>query len=170
MIQQKDPKLRDFLKITTQQRTSDTPNLIYFDAWAAVRHSMNFSFLLAQATFSGAAPQNGSYMDFARSQVDYVLGQNSHNQCYIVGYDEVSGENVNCPQNWHHRSSQCPADGDCNIDDPNPNNFMLYGAVVGGPRDDGVFVDGRREYELTEVATDYNAGWQGLLAALIQEV
>ena len=101
---------------------------------------------------------------------NYALGQNSDQQCYIVGYDEVTGANVNCPRNPHHRSSQCPAQGDCNEHDPNPNTWKLYGAVVGGPDEQGVFVDDRTRYELTEVATDYNSGYQGLLAALIQGV
>ena len=149
--------------IASENRVGD---LIYFHSWAAIRHSLNFSFLLAQATQSGM----GSYMSTAQQQLNYALGQNSDQQCYIVGYDEVSGASVNCPQNPHHRNSQCPAQGACNEQDPNPNTWKLYGAVVGGPSEDGVFVDDRTRYELTEVATDYNSGYQGLLAALIQGV
>ena len=78
-----------------------------------------------------------------------------------------------CPQRPHHRASSCPAEGPCDSShehsqDPNP--FKLYGAVVGGPDINGNFVDDRTEYVHTEVATDYNCGWQGILAARVQGV
>ena len=37
-----------------------------------------------------------------------MMGQNPQNQCFIVGFDG------NCPEKPHHRSSSCPASGDCN--------------------------------------------------------
>ena len=36
-----------------------------------------------------------------------MMGKNPQNQCFIVGFGE------NCPERPHHRSSSCPASGDC---------------------------------------------------------
>ena len=46
--------------------------------------------------------------------------------------------------------------------DPNPH--ILYGALVGGPDANDVYVDDRTDYVTNEVACDYNAGFQGALA------
>ena len=46
--------------------------------------------------------------------------------------------------------------------------MILYGALVGGPGSNDEYTDTRTDYIANEVATDYNAGWQGALAALIQ--
>ena len=41
-----------------------------------------------------------------------------------------------------------------------PNHNVLYGAMVGGPNDQDVFDDDRRNFKQSEVALDYNAGFQ----------
>ena len=46
---------------------------------------------------------------------------------------------------------------------------ILYGALVGGPNENDQYTDDRGDYIANEVACDYNAGWQGTLAALIQQ-
>jgi hypothetical protein len=45
---------------------------------------------------------------------------------------------------------------------------LLLGALVGGPDQFDQFTDDRSDYVHCEVATDYNAGFQSALAALIQ--
>jgi endoglucanase len=42
--------------------------------------------------------------------------------------------------------------------------FFLLGAVVGGPNKDDLFFDERTDWSQTEVALDYNAPFQGLMA------
>ena len=44
----------------------------------------------------------------------------------------------------------------------NPN--ILYGALIAGPALNGTYTDDRTDYVSNEVATDYNAGFQGALA------
>jgi endoglucanase len=46
--------------------------------------------------------------------------------------------------------------------------MVLYGALVGGPDLSDTYIDDRSDYISNEVATDYNAGWQGAVAGLIQ--
>ena len=97
--------------------------------------------------------------------MDYLKGENSQNQCFIVGFAN------NCPERPHHRSSSCPAVGACDWDAYNSgsaNPMILYGALAGGPNQNDQYTDDRGDYIANEVATDYNAGWQGAVAGLIQ--
>jgi endoglucanase len=47
-----------------------------------------------------------------------------------------------------------------------PNYWILYGALVGGPNQNDQYADKREDYVMNEVAIDYNAGFQYSLAAL----
>lgn len=49
---------------------------------------------------------------------------------------------------------------------PANNPYILYGALVGGPNIKGVYQDNRAVYEESEVACDYNAGFQSAIAGL----
>ncbi len=49
---------------------------------------------------------------------------------------------------------------------PDPNPHILYGALVGGPDQDGVYTDDRSDYISNEVACDYNAGFQSVIAGM----
>ena len=55
-----------------------------------------------------------------------MMGQNPQNQCFIVGFDG------NCPEKPHHRSSSCPASGDCNNGQNNggPNPMVSFKILV----------------------------------------
>ena len=44
--------------------------------------------------------------------------------------------------------------------------FTLFGALVGGPKENDDYKDDRGDYIANEVATDYNAGFQSLVAAV----
>ena len=49
-----------------------------------------------------------------------------------------------------------------NYNGPNPQ--VLQGALVGGPDASDNYVDKRSDYQMNEVACDYNAGFQSALA------
>lgn len=53
---------------------------------------------------------------------------------------------------------------DCDIENPEDNPNLLYGALVGGPDENDVYDDVRSDYVHNEVAVDYNAGFQSALA------
>ncbi|KAF7138734.1 hypothetical protein RHSIM_Rhsim07G0082600 [Rhododendron simsii] len=111
-------------------------------------------------------------LSFAKSQVDYILGDNPRATSYMVGYGS------NYPQQVHHRASSIvsvkvnPSFVTCRggyatwysrkASDPN----ILTGAVVGGPDAYDNFADERDNYEQTEPATYNNAPLLGLLARL----
>jgi len=111
-------------------------------------------------------------LSFAKSQVDYILGDNPRATSYMVGYGS------NYPQQVHHRASSIvsikvnPSFVTCRggyatwysrkASDPN----LLTGAIVGGPDAYDNFADERDNYEQTEPATYNNAPLLGLLARL----
>ena len=71
-------------------------------------------------------------LNFASGQTEYIMGQNPQNQCFIVGFDG------NCPEKPHHRSSSCPASGDCNNGQNNggPNPMVSSKILVTDVSDD----------------------------------
>lgn len=76
----------------------------------------------------------------------------------------VCGVHMNSPHNPHHAGASGGTDIS-NIDSSPPEEkYVLYGAVVGGPDQDDKFYDERNDYDQTEVALDYNAPFQGLVA------
>jgi hypothetical protein len=68
--------------------------------------------------------------------------------------------------------SSCPdAPAVCDwntFNSPNPNYHVLTGALVGGPDVNDNYVDTRNDAVHNEVATDYNAGFQAAVAALVK--
>jgi hypothetical protein len=70
----------------------------------------------------------------------------------------------------HHSSCpNAPAVCDWNTyNSASPNAHVLTGALVGGPDSNDNYTDDRSNYISNEVATDYNAAFQGLLAYLIK--
>lgn len=134
--------------------------LVFRDAWGANRFAANTAFLALLAADLGLNPV--AYRQFARKQIHYMLGDSGRS--FVVGFGK------NPPQRPHHRSSSCPsAPARCdwgNYENAGPNVHVLYGALVGGPDRYDKFKDDRTEVKYSEVATDYNAGFQSAVAGL----
>ncbi|KAF5730025.1 korrigan [Tripterygium wilfordii] len=110
---------------------------------------------------------------FAKSQVDYVLGNNPMKMSYMVGFGSKY------PTQLHHRGSSIPSiqahpskigcsDGQSNYyfsTKPNPNTHV--GAIVGGPDANDQFKDLRSDYSHSEPTTYMNAAFVGSVAALL---
>jgi len=145
--------------INNQQKTPK--GLLYLDMWGTLRHAANAAFIILEAADLGLNPD--SYRQFAQTQIDYALGDG--------GRSFVCGFGSNPPARPHHRSSSCPpAPAACDwntFNSPDPNYNVLTGALVGGPDQNDNYVDDRSDYVHNEVATDYNAGFQSALAALV---
>ncbi|CAH1790308.1 unnamed protein product [Owenia fusiformis] len=151
-----DPWLRGGSKLYTPK------GLAWHSQWGANRYSANTAFIALVAAQAGLKPE--AYSDFALSQVNYMLGDGGRS--YVVGFGN------NPPLRPHHASSSCPwRPAPCSWNDynnPAPNPHTLYGALVGGPGQYDDYEDRRNDYVKNEVATDYNAGFQGALAGLKQ--
>src|SRR5690625_6969975 len=52
---------------------------------------------------------------------------------------------------------------------PAQQRHILYGAVVAGPDADTNYTEDRGDYIMNEVATDYNSGFTGAVAALYDQ-
>ncbi|XP_067947736.1 endoglucanase G-like isoform X2 [Watersipora subatra] len=133
--------------------------------WGNNRYAANAAFLSLLAASEGINEQ--AYRDFAKSQIDYMLGLVDGGRSYVVGFDSES------PKRAHHRAASCPLpedDATCNWADyhddvDNPNT--LYGALVGGPDANDLYIDERTDFTKNGVSCDYNAGFTGALAGLL---
>ncbi|KAF1001784.1 endoglucanase 16-like [Apium graveolens] len=109
--------------------------------------------------------------DFAKKQIDYLLGENPQKRSYMVGFGQ------NPPTQAHHRGASVPPlaaneEVNCgmsfndwfNPNKPNPNE--LTGAFVGGPDKTDNFQDLRSASSYTEPVTYCNSLAVGVLAKL----
>ncbi|GAB4825967.1 hypothetical protein Ancab_008835 [Ancistrocladus abbreviatus] len=105
----------------------------------------------------------------AKSQVDYILGNNPLQMSYMVGYGSKY------PQYIHHRGSSIPSidqhpqyidclEGTTYFSSSSPNPNVLVGAVVGGPDINDHYNDSRADFAHSEPTTYINAPLVGLLA------
>ena len=140
-------------------RIKYTPDgLAWLQNWGSLRYATTTAFLAAvYAEWEGCSPQKASiYNNFAKAQVDYALG--STGRSYVVGFGE------DWPQHPHHRTAHASWYDGMNV--PGYHRHVLYGALVGGPGEDGSYRDDISDYQCNEVACDYNAGFVGALAKM----
>ena len=137
--------------------TTTPDGLKYLDVWGALRYS-SAEAMLAMLYYEQTGDE--SLKEFAKSQIDYALGDNDKNMSYLIGFG--SGY-ATCP---HHRAANgyTYAGGE----NANPAKHLLVGALVGGPDAQGNFVDDVNLFQHTEVAIDYNAAFVGATAAVIK--
>ena len=144
-------------------KIATTPGgLAWLDQWGSLRYAANTAFL-ALVYADRVGDVGTRYRDFARTQVDYMLGKNPAARSYVVGFG------VNPPVNPHHRGAHGAWSG--SMTTPAASRHILYGALVGGPSaaTDTSYVDDRSNYICNEVAMDYNAGFTGAVARLAQD-
>ncbi|KAG6532627.1 endoglucanase 10-like [Zingiber officinale] len=103
--------------------------------------------------------------DFAKTQIDYILGNNPQKMSYVVGYGK------RYPKRVHHRGASIPKNGKSSCkggykwrDSKKPNPNTIVGAMVAGPDKHDGFKDVRTNYNYTEPTLAGNAG---LVAALV---
>lgn len=151
--------------------------LSHLTGWGCLRHACNTAWLtkLACDTVLKDGGNADKYNKWADSQVNYCFGDNALDLCYVLGMGEKN------PVAIHHRAAS-------GIHDDHWNELgkasggaegwqteyahTLYGALIGGPKSDGSYnMDeiGVSNYEQSEVAIDYNAGYTAVLCAMIDE-
>lgn len=131
------------------------------DDWGSLRYSAAESMI---ALIYNKENPDKSLTDFAASQINWILGDNDYRMSFQVGFGNKWPEHV------HHRGAN-GYDKDKEPDYKNrPNKYVLTGALIGGPKANGEFIDKLDEYTFTEVALDYNAGWVGALAGYVEYV
>lgn len=136
--------------------------LAYIDSWGCARYAQAAAFITAVASDTVLADTDTSdYVEFYEDQINFVLGDNSTGQSYVVGYGDKPAHNA------HHRTAHASWKNDIYM--PVQNRHVLYGALVGGPTEGGDYEDDRNNYINNEVATDYNAGFTAILCKMIDK-
>jgi len=100
-----------------------------------------------------------TFAEWAKGQMEYILGDNPMGYAYEVGYENSY---ATFP---HHRAAHCSPTQAMN----NPETYQvhtLYGALVGGPDAKDYHHDETKDYIYNEVTDDYNAAFTGALAGL----
>lgn len=144
-----------------QNQIVTTPGgLKYLDSWGACKYPAAESFVQL-VYYKDTGEKDRKYLDFAKSQIDYILGDNPNNMSYIVGFGD------NYPKNPHHRASSGRLEGFPSDEKKEmPQRHILYGALVGGPDINDKYTDDVNQYVHSETGLDYNAGLVGALAGM----
>ncbi|WJX43548.1 cellulase [Trifolium repens] len=164
----------------TKSVTYSKGGLLFKVGSSNLQHATSLSFLLIvyarymqannkEVQCGNVVAKPSDLINLAKTQVDYVLGNNPLGMSYMVGYGNKY------PQKIHHRGSTLPSidvnpnhmgcrDGDKYFQSPAPNINVLTGAIVGGPADDDSFQDSRYNVSQSEPTTYINAPFVGVLA------
>ncbi len=139
------------------QLTTTPGGLKYLTNWGVLRYAAAESMVML--IYCKQNPDQ-SLLNMAKSQIDYILGNNPANMSYIIGFG-----NKWCTHP-HHRAANGYTYA--NGDNLKPAKHLLTGALVGGPDQSDRFLDDASQYQYTEVAIDYNAGLVGALAGSLR--
>ncbi len=138
-------------------------NYLCMEDWGSARYncSMQMSALIA------SKHSNADYTSWCKNQMNYILGQNQFNTCFVTGFSSNSAKNT------HHRaaSGYQGYEGEYGFHEGvktyHPTNGkVLIGALAGGPDKSGNYSDVIDDYKTNEVAIDYNAGLVSAAAGL----
>lgn len=142
-----------------QNRIRTTPGgLKYLDSWGVCKYPAAESFV--QLVYYKETGEK-KYLDFAKSQIDYILGKNPNNMSYVVGFGDKY------PKYPHHRAANGMLEGPPADEKKDAGmRHILYGALVGGADINDKYIDDINEYVYTETGLDYNAGLVGALAGM----
>lgn len=150
--------------------------LSHLTNWGCLRHATNTSFLAKLASdtiFKDDSAKSQKYDKWADSQVNYCFGDNEENMSYVLGMGDKQ------PTAIHHRTASGIHDDHWNELGQESGGeegwqteyaHTLYGALIGGPDNTGSYGSYKvSDYQYTEVAIDYNAGYTAALCAMIDD-
>ncbi len=152
--------------------------LSHLTGWGSLRHATNTAWIAKLASdtiFKNDSAKVKKYNDWAESQMNYCFGDNALGLTYVLGMGEKN------PIAIHHRTASGIHDDHWNSlglasggDEGWQTEYAhtLYGALIGGPNSQGEYDIGSvgvGQYEYTEVAIDYNAGYTAALCAMIAD-
>lgn len=128
----------------------------WLNTWGSARYNTAAQLIaLVYDKYHGGASE---YSEWAKGQMEYLMGDNPMNRAYIVGYSD------NAAKFPHHRA----ASGLTKCEDLDEHRYVLYGALVGGPDADDNHNDVTADWIYNEVTIDYNAAFVGACAGLYE--
>lgn len=149
--------------------------LSWLTQWGCLRHATNTAWLAKLASdtiFKDDATLSAKYDKWADSQMNYCFGDNEEGLSYVLGMGEKS------PTAIHHRTASGIHDDHWNELGQEESSegwqteyaHTLYGALIGGPDNEGKYGNYKvSDFQYTEVAVDYNAGYTAALCAMIDD-
>ncbi|KAK8654375.1 hypothetical protein V6N13_128344 [Hibiscus sabdariffa] len=110
-----------------------------------------------------------AFRDFAKWQINYILGRNPQGMSYVVGFSD------HFPKYVHHKGASIPSyikhqscrEGLKWKESTKPNPNTIVGAMVAGPNKYDGFRENRFDYNFTEPTIAGNAGLVAALVALL---
>ncbi|MBQ3140228.1 MAG: glycoside hydrolase family 9 protein [Ruminococcus sp.] len=144
--------------LPTWQELETPGGYAYLSTWGSARYNtaMQLIGLVYDKYTNDGKP--GEFSEWAKGQMEYIMGDNPLERSYIVGYNENS---VKFP---HHRA----ASGLTKCEDPDEHRYVLYGALAGGPDGSDKHNDTTADWIYNEVTIDYNAAFVGACAGLYE--
>ena len=143
--------------------------------WGCLRHATTTAFLakLGSDTLFKGTDVEKKFNDWGDLQMNYCFGDNEMGYSYVLGMGEKS------PTAIHHRNASGVHDDHWNELGQATGGaegwqteyaHTLYGALIGGPDSSGEYGDYKvADFQYTEVAIDYNAGYTAALCAMIDD-
>ncbi|MDP4181137.1 MAG: glycoside hydrolase family 9 protein [Bacillota bacterium] len=130
------------------------------NTWGSARY--NCGAQLCDVVYQKYHKDRTDFTDWAKGQMEYLMGRNPMGYSYIVGYGYEKG--LKYARHPHHRAAH--GSKTLNMDDPPEDRHVLWGALVGGPDAKDYHNDVTTDFVYNEVAIDYNAAFVGALAGL----
>ena len=117
--------------------------------WGPLRYNASAAFVVA--LWANRNTPTDAMKKFIYSNIDYIMGKNSKNLSFIVGYGS------NYAKQPHHRNVFMSDNNNMNkLSIPSKN--QPHGYMVGGKRDPNAYQDNIKDYSNTEGGIDYSAG------------
>lgn len=163
--------------------------LAYYSDWGTLRNTGNMMFIATLMGKYGSDAQR--HICWARSQERYILGSGT-GKSYLIGYGPDQPQRPHhrqsaCALNYAgpcravNNGTCCAGEipgeagvragkGCCNVDSfmsSRPAQIKVLGGLVGGPDQTDKFPDIRNDYQRSEVALDFNAGFTAATAGLL---
>ncbi len=155
--------------------------------WGSLRHAGNMAYIAALHSSIVTGTDSTNAYNFTKSNVDFILGTHTGvagspgapaGMSFLIGYTNPNNPSAGSARRPHHRSAFGKGLNANNLFDQegaSPGSVaylhQLKGALVGGPRSScGNYNDRINDYVANEVGLDYNAGFVGALAAVIDRV
>ena len=131
--------------------------------WGSTMSVANDGMLLMMAAeINGSDDSADKYMELAKKQLDYLLGNNALGYCFVTGYGTVS------PIHPHHRPSQVLGKSmkGMLVGGPNSNREDTYAmAVLKDIPPALCYADNEQAYSLNEIAIYWNSPLICLMSA-----
>lgn len=137
-------------------------------SWGPLRYNANAAFIVA---LWGELTGDPTVEEFIYNQIDYILGSNSGNHSFVVGFKPNDCGGCTFASHPHHRNvfqiDDIMADKD-HMEIPLKN--QQHGYMIGGTRNPGTVDDRVENYYQNEGGIDYNAGLVGALGYIVSRI